>query len=126
VFDHGDEAVRKFFLSRMVGTGEQNKPHTLFSATLPQSTRSPFLNLFDVERQTRNMSDKQMVHADRTILKCLVTARLAGREINFQEEAASYEACPVPISILKTDRTMSGGSKSAIVEAMVQSAGVGI
>ena len=123
VFDLGDEGVRNFMMTCLVGTGENSRPPTQFSARLPKVNSPTFSNVYDVEKSQENVTEKQIVQVDRKIFKRLVTAQLAGRVVNFQE-AARYKAFSVPISLFKTDKTMRGGNKSALVNPMLKSAGV--
>ena len=75
----------------LLGTVEDNKPPTQFSSRLKRTSALTFLNLYDVEKSPGNLTEKQIVRVDRKILKCLVTAQLAGQDVDFQE-AAHYEA----------------------------------
>ena len=123
MWDLGDDGVRTFMLNRLVGAGEENKPAVQFSARLSKVKAPTFLKLFDVEKSPGNLTEQQIVRADRKIFKRLVTAQLAGREVDFQE-AARYEAFSVPIALFKTDKTMRGGTKSTLVTPILKSAGV--
>ena len=123
VFELGIEGVKKFMLTRLVKEEGGNRPAQQFSSRLPKNHSLTFLNLFDVERDASELTEKQVIRVDRSIFKRLITAQLAGRSIDFAE-AARYEALSVPISIFKTDKTMRGGTKSTLVTPMLKSAGV--
>ncbi len=123
VFEQGQEGVRKFMLERLVNAEGEDQPSQAFSSRLPRNNHPMFLNLFDVV-QSSGLTEKQVIQADRALFKCLITAQMAGRSVDFAE-AARHEALSVPISIFKTvDKSMRDGTKSTLVDPMLKSAGV--
>ena len=71
------------------------------------------------------MTEKEVVQCDRSVLKRLVTAKLAGRDVDYVG-AVKHETLPVPIALFKTDKSMRSGNKSALVNSLLNSSGVEI
>ena len=83
-----------------------------------------FPNLYDVKKKGK-ITEKVVRSYDRSILKCLVAAKLAGHDADFKE-AVCYVTLPLPIALFKTDKMMRTGNKAALVPCLLSSAGAHI
>lgn len=85
--------------------------------TMKKNKAQTFSSLYDIETiKTTGKSD--IIKVDRNVLKRLITAYEARRDVNL-EEILMHELMPVPVAIAETNGALRSGNKALLAEALI-------
>ena len=110
----GQSQLEDFIKDRLLQNPEQES-----KTTLPKNNPPTFASLYEVKKGEASTDKIKILTADRNILHRLITAYVAGREVNIQD-VLMHELMPVPVSIPETNQKLRCGNKSVLVEVLTK------
>lgn len=115
----GQEELNTFIEKRMIVPEHKDKPDVPIHATLHKSKAKTFASLYEVVKDSKDKDKRDVVKADRNLLKRLVTAYEAGRPVDLPA-VLMHELLPVPVSLAEMNGTLRTGNKSVLVNKLTE------
>lgn len=110
---YGQEQLEKFVKDRLI-----DKTVALRD-TIKKNKAYTFASLYSLEQTTKLSEKTGIIKVDRNVLKRIITAYDAGREVNL-EEILQHELMPVPVAIAETNGSIRSGNKSNLADALTK------
>ena len=115
----GMDEVEKFAQDRLVTAEGADKPGASIHDPLRRNNAPTFATLYQVPKQTKERDKKEVLKADRNILRRLVTAYKARRSVDLPS-ILKHELLPVPISLAEMNGALRSGNKALLAEVMTE------
>ena len=90
-----------------------------FRATLSKNKAPLFASLYNVTQKSRDSEKSSIVKVDRNVMKRLITAYEAGRDVNLAE-VLQHELMPVPVSIAELNGNLKSGTKANLGDVLLK------
>ena len=88
-------------------------------ATLSKNKAPTFASLYNVTQKSRDSEKSSIVKVDRNVMKRLITAYEAGRDVNLAE-VLQHELMPVPVSIAELNGNLKSGTKANLGDVLLK------
>ncbi|CAH1154985.1 unnamed protein product [Phaedon cochleariae] len=112
----GSDLVINFVNQRLIVQESSEKPVESFYAKIPKNSALTLSDLFKV-KDTKDR--KKVVEADRDVLRRLIVAFEAGRQIDLPS-ILKHELLSVPLSIAEMDGTLRSSEKASMIKLVAE------
>jgi hypothetical protein len=115
----GMNEVEGFAQDRLVTAEGFDKPAVSIHDPLRRNNAPTFATLYEVAKQTKEKDKKEVLKADRNILRRLITAYEASRPVDLPS-ILRHELLPVPISLAEMNGNLRSGNKAVLAEVITE------
>ena len=109
----GQKQLESFVKERLIETSVS------FRATLAKNKAPTFASLYTITQKSKDSEKSSIVKVDRNVMKRLITAYEAGRDVNLAE-VLQHELIPVPVAIAELNGSLKSGKKANLGEVILK------